>query len=182
MRQSILSLKVCLRKSGIGGKGLFAVENISKGEVMVDYSTGPGKYVKTAEADALYEEGNDYMLQVDDDLFFAATEERELEDADYINHSCDPNCGIAEALRIVALRDIGVGEEITFDYAMCESTDFSFRCGCGKPDCRKTVTGNDWKKPELQKKYGGYFSRYLQQKIVGCELSAITPLVSNREN
>jgi hypothetical protein len=31
--------------------------------------------------------------------------------------------------------------------------------------CRGTVTGYDWKIPELQERYDGYFSLYLQDKI-----------------
>jgi len=33
------------------------------------------------------------------------------------------------------------------------------------PDCRGKVTFNDWKIPEIQKRYDGYFSWYLQEKI-----------------
>lgn len=165
MKKSYLSPKIHLRVSTIGGKGLFALTTIPKGELLIDYGAGPGQYLNGRDADTLYEQGNDYMLQVDDDRFFVATNEEELEDADFVNHSCDPNCGIVGSLQIVALREISKDEEITFDYAMCESTDFSFPCGCGKPQCRKLITGDDWKNPELQKKYAGYFSTYLAKKI-----------------
>jgi hypothetical protein len=66
----------------------------------------------------------------------------------------------------VAMRDIAVDEEICFDYAMSDSSDYDeFECGCGSPNCRKRISGSDWKKPELQKRYKGYFSPYLQQRI-----------------
>ncbi len=165
MKKSYLSPKVELRSSGIGGKGLFAREPIAKGELTVDYSTGPGTYLTTSEADRLYDQGNDYMLQVDDDRFFVATNESELEDADYVNHSCDPTCGIQGAVRIVALREIGKGEEITIDYAMCESSDYCFHCQCGGSRCRTVVTGEDWRKPELQERYAGHFSAYLERRL-----------------
>jgi hypothetical protein len=38
---------------------------------------------------------------------------------------------------------------------------------CGSPNCRGLITEEDWKIPELQKKYDGYFSWYLQEKIDG---------------
>jgi hypothetical protein len=38
-------------------------------------------------------------------------------------------------------------------------------CKCGSPNCRGTVTGKDWQRPELQKRYAGYFSAYLAAKI-----------------
>jgi SET domain-containing protein len=161
---SYVSPKLAKKKSN-AGYGLFAIEPIAKGERVVDYSGSPGTWMHTKEADALYEQGNDYILQTDDDLYFVASNDDELEDADLINHSCEPNCGIRGSLEIVALRDIQPGEEITFDYAMSESSDFRMRCACGASSCRGVVTGEDWKIPELQKKYAGYFSDYLQRKI-----------------
>jgi hypothetical protein len=62
-------------------------------------------------------------------------------------------------------------EEITFDYAMVVSesvgSDFVFEleCKCGSSNCRNKITENDWKLPEIQKKYHGFFSQYLQDKI-----------------
>ena len=91
---------------------------------------------------------------------------QEWEEADFINHSCNPNCGIKGHLQIVAMRDIESGEEITFDYAMTESSDYSMDCKCGAKNCRKTITGNDWKLPILQKRYNGYFSNYIQIKLM----------------
>lgn len=162
--KSYISEKVKMKKSRIG-KGLFALKNIRTGELIIDFTKGPGKFLKTKYADRLYEKGNDYMIQVDDDLFFAAANKKELEDADFINHSCDPNCGINDSLKIVSIKNIQKGEEISIDYAMCESSDYEIKCQCGKNNCRKTITGNDWKIKELQKKYKGFFSDYIQKKI-----------------
>ena len=164
MKKSYLSPKVEKKKS-VSGFGLFATENVSKGEIVADFSNGPGQYLSTAQADVLYDQGKDYMMQVDNDTFFVATTPEELEDADFINHSCDPTCGIRGTQQVVAMRNIRKGEEITFDYAMTESSDFSFSCECGAQNCRHVVTGEDWKLPELQKKYKGYFSDYLQKRI-----------------
>ena len=165
MTSSFLSPKVELCESPTEGKGLFAKERILKGELVVDFTNGPGTYISTKEADALFAKGSDHMIQVDDDLFLAAADVSELEDADYINHSCEPNCGIKDALRIVAMRDIESGKEVSIDYAMMESSDFSFACNCGAQNCRGKVTGNDWKSPELQEKYGEHFSEYLKKRM-----------------
>src|SRR5436853_64842 len=43
--------------------------------------------------------------------------------------------------------------------------DYSVECNCGAPNCRKILTGRDWQRPELQKRYAGYFSAYLADKI-----------------
>ena len=164
---SYISPKVKVGNSDKSGKGVFAIEKINRGEIVGDYTDGFGKYINTAEADKLYEKGFDHMIQVDDDLFFAATNEDEFEEADLFNHSCEPNCGIKNKLKIVAMRDIESGEEVTIDYAMMESSVYSFKCNCGAPNCRKIVSGNDWKIPELQQKYNGYFSDYLQNRLDG---------------
>jgi hypothetical protein len=38
-------------------------------------------------------------------------------------------------------------------------------CRCGAAGCRRLVTGRDWQRPELRRKYGGYFAWYLLEKI-----------------
>ncbi len=165
MKKSYLSSKIERRKSSHSGEGLFVKEKILKRELIIDFSTGPGTILNKEQAKKLFETGYDYMLQTGDGTYFAATNESELEDADFLNHSCDPNCGINGSLRIVALRDIKPGEELVFDYAMNESSEFEMGCNCGSKNCRKIITGNDWKDPELQKKYDGFFSECLQKKI-----------------
>lgn len=162
---SYISPKVKREKSDKSGEGLYAKENIIAGEAIVDYALGTGQYITDKESEMLYESGLDHMIQVGDNLFFAATTDSETEDADYLNHSCDPNCGIKGRLKIVAMRNIAPGEEITIDYAMSESSEYKFSCNCGSRLCRKIVTGDDWKIKELQYKYSRYFSDYLERKI-----------------
>jgi hypothetical protein len=42
---------------------------------------------------------------------------------------------------------------------------FEMDCLCGARQCRRTITEKDWQLPHLQKRYGGYFSQYIQDKI-----------------
>ncbi len=165
MKKSYISPKIEKKESQKSGYGLFAKKDIAKNEVVIDFSQGPGRFISNQEMEELYKKHYDYGIQTGDNMFFAATDDGELEAADFLNHSCDPNCGIKNFLMIVAMRDIKSGEEITFDYAMSESSDFSMPCACAALDCRKMITGNDWKMPKLQQKYKGYFSDYLQEKI-----------------
>ena len=70
----------------------------------------------------------------------------------------------------MAMRDIDISEHVTFDYAMClhaspEMLRYELECLCGSANCRGIITEDDWKLPDLQKKYDGYFSWYLQEKI-----------------
>ncbi len=93
-----------------------------------------------------------------------------LEETNFFNHSCSPNAGINGQIFLVAMRDISIGEEVNFDYAMCLHKavgvdEYNFKCGCGSTSCRKNITENDWKSPQLQEKYKGYFQYFLQEKI-----------------
>lgn len=102
-------------------------------------------------------------LQVEEDLFLLTTREGP---ADWVNHSCAPNSGFCGQIVLVALRDIAPGEEICLDYAMCDSHPYcEFDCRCGAEGCRGRVTGDDWRVPELQERYRGFFSPYLERRI-----------------
>lgn len=114
----------------------------------------------------------DYGIQIDERycLDHFSVGDTHLEDADFLNHSCEPNAGLKGQIFLVAMRDIEPDEEVTFDYVMClHRVDglppYHLECLCGKDNCRKIVTDDDWKLPELQQKYYGWFSWYLQEKI-----------------
>lgn len=116
------------------------------------------------------EEMQRYTMQIEE-RFILASSDIVPEDTDFFNHSCDPNSGFKGQIFLVAMRNIEAGEEITFDYAMTVSesvgSDMVFRldCRCGSPFCRKTITEQDWMLPELQTRYKGFFSQYIQDKI-----------------
>ena len=75
------------------------------------------------------------------------------------NHSCDPNLWWSDPYTLVARRDIGADEELTNDYATStRSPEFVMACGCGSAECRGTVTGDDWRRPDLRRRYGGHWS------------------------
>ena len=107
-------------------------------------------------------------IQIGDDLFIAPVTPEEREGSMlFSNHSCDANLGVWGNIVFVALRDIRAGEELTHDWCTTDDDEYSVECKCGVAKCRKILTGKDWQKPELQKKYSGYFSLYLAQKIGG---------------
>ena len=68
---------------------------------------------------------------------------------------------------LVALRDIAVGEELAYDYATTDGSDYDeFECDVRqRAACRGKVTGHDWMLPELQLRYRGTFSPYLAKRI-----------------
>ena len=64
----------------------------------------------------------------------------------YLNHSCDGNIGFDNVGDFVAIKDIKSSEELSYDYGLIESNPkFQMRCSCKNPQCRKLITGNDWK-------------------------------------
>ena len=83
----------------------------------------------------------------------------------FSNHSCEPNVGVRGQIVFVAMREIRAGEELTHDWAMTDDDDSSTECRCGAATCRGTITGKDWQRPELQQRYGNFFSAYLLEKI-----------------
>jgi hypothetical protein len=83
----------------------------------------------------------------------------------YTNHSCEPNIALQGQIVFVAMRDIVPGEELTHDWATTDDQDYVMECRCGRSSCRRTVSGKDWMKKELQEKYRGWFCWFLQRKI-----------------
>lgn len=161
---SYRSPKTEVRESKIHGRGLFAIADIAKDEI-VAVKGGHIVNEKTLREKITPVLGP-VEIQIHDDLFIAplTEEERELSVL-YLNHSCDPNLGMRGEITFVAMRDIRAGEELTHDWAMTDDDDYSIECSCGTSECRKTLTGKDWQRPDLQKRYAGYFSAYLARKI-----------------
>ena len=162
---SYRSPKTEVRASPIHGRGLFATANIAKDEIVLVKGGHiiDGRTLKDTITSAL----GSVEIQIDDDLYIApvAAEQREGSML-YSNHSCDANLGIRGEITFVALRDIEAGEELTHDWCMTDDDDYILSCNCGAPNCRGKLTGKDWRKPELQKQYAGYFSAYLQKKMI----------------
>lgn len=143
-----------------GSHGLFARTFIPAGELLIVWG---GVIMNLDEIKKISPAERQYAVQVDEDAFLLTPEP---EGGDFINHSCNPNAGLSGQISVVALRDIHPGEEVCFDYSMSDSVPYDeFECACGEPTCRGRVTGNDWMIPELQVRYAGYYSPYLQRRI-----------------
>ena len=151
------------RPSGIEGRGLVAVAPIAKDEIV---AIKGGHLVDTQTLNALPERLRNSDVQIADGVHLVALDEAEYEPVMlFINHSCEPNVGFAGNIVLVAMRDIAEGEELTTDYALFDDADDPMTCTCGTPSCRGTISGRDWRLPELQRRYGGYFSWYLLRRF-----------------
>ncbi len=147
--------------TGIAGHGSVATDTIAAGEVVAAFG---GRCISRDELDLLPVEQQQRSIQIEDQLYLAGASDPEP--ADFINHSCDPSCGLSGNTVLVARRAIHAGEPITYDYAMSDGSDYDeFECVCGAADCRGKVTGLDWMLPELQLRYRGSFSPYLAARI-----------------
>ncbi|KAH0558197.1 histone-lysine N-methyltransferase SETD1 [Cotesia glomerata] len=133
-------------KSGIHDWGLFAMEPIAADEMVIEYV---GQMIRPIVADfreSQYEAtgiGSSYLFRIDLDTIIDATKCGNL--ARFINHSCNPNCyakviTIESQKKIViySKQQIGVNEEITYDYKFPLEDD-KIPCLCGAPQCRGTL-------------------------------------------
>lgn len=156
------------------GLGSYAMTPIRQGEIVIIQG---GRIISSELLDnPKFEPYAYHCFQVEENFYICPVElNRELADGIFnVNHSCNPTCGFKGQISMVAMRDIQTGEQITFDYAMSdvgskEQGWIDMVCLCGSQNCRKTITGDDWKLEELQQKYKGYFSRYVQDLINSLE-------------
>jgi len=162
-----LNPKVEVRDSNVEGKGLFAKEQISKGERILVI----GGYILTVDEESkLPGKCHDNGVQITEDLVISIIKDEEYDGFNFLNHNCTPNCGFKGQIFLVTMRDIEKDEEITIDYAMVlhksnNGPRYSLECLCGDIHCRKMITDDDWKDPLLQKKYNGYFQSFIQDEI-----------------
>ena len=113
-----------------------------------------------------------YSIQIEGDLYLVSP--AQPDPGDYVNHSCHPNTGLSGQVALVATRAIHPGEEICYDYAMSDGSDYDeLDCVCGATLCRGRVTGNDWRLADLQRRYAGYFSPYIQRRIDAMQGAAV---------
>ena len=137
--------RVVVRESRIG-KGVFAAENIRRGEFIFSY----GGFERISFEESKREGIKDYCLQIAPQEYIYPIESPQR----YVNHSCEPNAGLIDGTELYALRDISEGAEITFDYSTCmDEDDWEIDCLCCSPNCRKRIRDFKYLPPEIQEKY-----------------------------
>lgn len=145
------------------GLGLVATDLIPKGSTVILFG---GKIMTWNEVLSLDPDMQNIPYQIADDLFFGIEFREDLGIGERINHSCNPNCGFTSEMKLIAIRNILPGEDVTMDYATRTSLDsYRLECRCSEPNCRGFVTGNDWKISEIQERLGEYYQPYLKEKL-----------------
>ncbi|MDE1948619.1 MAG: SET domain-containing protein-lysine N-methyltransferase [Burkholderiales bacterium] len=140
--------RIQVRRSGVHGKGVFALQPIAEGERIIEYK---GELISWREALRRHphdpaQPNHTFYFHIDDDHVIDAAVDGNA--ARWINHACDPNCRADEQGRQVfveALRDIEPGEELFYDYGLIIDERYTpklkkeYECRCGSPNCRRTL-------------------------------------------
>ncbi len=127
------------------GRGLFATRNISKGETILHFT---GSIITQDDVDQRSDKDAANALQIEEDLYMDLKEPGVL-----VNHSCNPNAGIKEDKFLIAIKDISIDEEITWDYSTSVDTEWTMPCHCQEKDCRTMVEDFESLSSEIQQKY-----------------------------
>ncbi len=158
--------RIEFRNSQISGSGMFARQAIRKDETVCIV----GGLVMTDSEFADFQVTHPFYnsIQIDDHLHLVEDPDvtRNLEGS--MNHSCDSSAWMADAATLVARRDIEAGEEVTVDYALFTTQSnwmLDARCRCGSPHCRRIVTGDDWRRTDVQERYRNHFSPFINRRI-----------------
>ena len=140
--------KIQVRRSGVHGKGVFALQAIPAGTPLIEYT---GARITWREALRRHpHDPNDpnhtFYFHIDDTHVIDAKDGGNA--SRWINHACQPNCQADETqgrVFIRALRDLRAGEELFYDYGLVidgrhtPKLKKEYECRCGTPNCRRTM-------------------------------------------
>ena len=145
---SAANRRIQVRRSGVHGKGVFALQDIAEGEVLIEYV---GEIISWPEA----QERHPHDPADPNHTFYFHIDESRVIDAKvggnssrWINHACNANCEADEKdgrIFITALRNIQAGEELNYDYGLIlherhtPKVKAEYPCWCGSKDCRGTL-------------------------------------------
>jgi len=150
-----------VRRSGVHGKGVFAIQPLAEGESIIEYT---GNVITWKQAQKLPahnpdEPNHTFFFHIDDKHVIDGNDGGNA--AKWINHACGPNCEADETddgrVFIKALRDIEPGEELNYDYGLIlegkqtKKVEKEFACHCGTPECRGTMLAARKKKKKSKK-------------------------------
>lgn len=165
--RSWISPKLMPGPSKIHGVGVIAAEPIAAGEKLMQFG-GEIIFPEDFETDVYRMRS---IWQVGDRVYLALREDDPEPSLDEnLNHSCDANSWLEGEVTLVARHDIEAGEEITLDHGTWNHDEDDYVwdqdfCTCGAQGCRKTLTHDDWRLPEVRARYRGHFHPFVQKMI-----------------
>jgi len=140
--------RIQVRKSGVHGKGVFALRPIKRGETIIEYT---GEVITWDEALRRHphdpsDPNHTFYFHIDEARVIDAKHGGNA--ARWINHACAPNCEAdddGQRVFIKALRNLKPGEELFYDYGLVIDERYTpalkrqFACHCGTRTCRGTM-------------------------------------------
>ena len=153
--------RIQVRKSGVHGKGVFALKPIAKGASLIEYK---GQIIDWPEA--LRRHPHD-PADPNHTFYFSLDDGSHVIDgkvggnaARWFNHACEPNCIADETegrVFIKALRKLKAGEELFYDYGLVIDERHTpqlkkdYECRCGSASCRRTMLAPKRARPPVNK-------------------------------
>lgn len=128
----ILSSRIRVSETNTYGLGVFASSFIPKGEIVYNLD---GHHVCLDEMINRVLDGDE---AINDPLQIGMQEYIILDFTSHsFNHNCSPNAIVCGKSDLISIRDISIGDEVTFDYSLTIApTDWRMECKCGSPLCR----------------------------------------------
>ena len=145
--------------------GLFAARNLERHTIIAQAEKMDENFVPWKEYDKVDKRTQikiqQFCLQTEDG-FFAPNDLNYLSVPWYMNHSCTYNVGFDKKGNFITVRKIKEGEELVIDYGLAISnSDFKLDCKCKSKNCRKKITGSDWKNKKFVMANEAYMLREL---------------------
>ena len=134
-----------MKGNSIAGYGIYATRIIKEGEIIYRGEERAHRIVTKKYVDTYWSEEEKlnfrrYAYPISDAVF--AIWDEEPGDWAPQNHSCEPNTAF-DGLNTIALKNIYIGEELTFDYATFLDKEMEpFECKCGSAKCRGLIKAN----------------------------------------
>ena len=154
-----------VRRSSIHGFGLFTVKPFSSGCIIIRLG---GRLFHVSKRRSSHVMPSTTTL-LSEEIFLAESSGGNKDLSDYLNHSCDPNIGFSDAITIVTIKNVNADEELLIDYAFCECDPewkLKSNCSCNSRNCRKAVSGEDWRRFSQRDINFQYFSPFLKRRIL----------------
>ncbi|MBW8722712.1 MAG: SET domain-containing protein-lysine N-methyltransferase [Polaromonas sp.] len=148
--------RIQTRRSGVHGKGVFAVQDLAEGETLIEYI---GEIINWKEALRRHphdpkDPNHTFYFHIDEDHVIDA--KHGGNSSRWINHSCKPNCEAVieenqngkrhkDKVFIEAIRKIKPGEELTYNYGITLDEPHTAKlkklwaCKCGAKNCTGTM-------------------------------------------
>lgn len=163
--------RLVVRSSPIEGSGLRAAAPVPAGVVVVRLG---GRLVGTGELEALLaasatDPAAPFVdtITVDEGAHLVLPPDTA---AHYGNHSCDPTLWHVGPYALATRRALRPGDEATIDYATQSGAALTMVCRCGAASCRGMVTSDDWRRPELRRRYGVHWTPALLDRIASARV------------